>query len=137
MSPASRATMLAGRALRLRCPHCGGRPVFTRWLRMLPNCPVCGFRFERGERGYWLGAYFVNLVIIETTFVAWFGSLLLLTWPSPPWTLLWASSIGLMAAVPFLAFPWSRTLFLAFDLLIRPANAEDFALPRERQRARL
>lgn len=129
--------LLAGRALRLRCPNCGGRPVFTRWLHMLPNCPACGFRFERGERGYWLGAYFVNLVIMETTFVAWFGTLLFVTWPDPPWTLLWASTIALAAVMPFLAFPWSRTLFLAFDLLIRPANAEDFAHPEERPRARL
>lgn len=137
MSSAPRAAVLAGRALRLRCPDCGGRPVFTRWLQMLPNCPVCGFRFERGERGYWLGAYFVNLVIMETTFVAWLGAWLLLTWPNPPWTFVWVSTIALMAAVPFLAFPWSRTLFLAFDLLIRPADAEDFSLPRERQRAHL
>lgn len=133
----ARAMLLAGRALRLRCPHCGGRPVFTRWFVMLPNCPACGFRFERGERGYWLGAYFVNLIIMETTFVTWFGMMMLLTWPNPPWTALWVSTIVLMAAVPFLAFPWSRTLFLAFDLLIRPANAEDFALPEERARARL
>lgn len=132
-----RAAELAGRALRLRCPHCGGGPVFTRWLLMLPNCPSCGFRFERGERGYWLGAYFVNLMIVETTFVAWVGAWLLLTWPDPPWTLLWASTIALMGAVPFLAFPWSRTLFLAFDLIIRPANSEDFALPHERAGARL
>lgn len=137
MSSLSRAAVVAGRALRLRCPDCGGRPVFVRWLWMLPNCPVCGFRFERGERGYWLGAHFVNLMIMETMFVVWLGLWLLLTWPSPPWTVLWLSTIALVVAIPFAAFPWSRTLFLAFDLLIRPANSEDFSLPRERQRAHL
>ena len=59
------------RALRLRCPHCGGRPIFVTWSRLLPNCPVCGLGFERGEQGYWLGAYFFNLMAVETVFSIW------------------------------------------------------------------
>ena len=33
--------------------------------------------------------------------------------------------------VPPLGFPYSRTLFLAFDLWVRPATPEDFVLPHE------
>ena len=61
------------RALLLRCPACGGGPVFLRWLRMAPACATCGLRFGRGEPGYWLGAYFLNLVAAETVFAALFG----------------------------------------------------------------
>lgn len=127
----ARARRAAWYALLLRCPACGGRPVFTSWFHMLSTCPVCGIRFERGERGYWLGAYFANLVIMETIFVLWFGSFLWITWPDPPWGGFLAGTIALMAIVPFAAFPWSRTLFLAFDFLVRAPEEEDFVLPRE------
>lgn len=119
------------RATLLRCPACGGRPVFTSWLRMLPTCPTCGIRFERGESGYWLGAYFVNLMMMETVFVVWFAGFLYATWPEPPWaSFLWLT-IALMLVVPFALFPWSRLYFLAFDLLIREPTEEDFLLPEE------
>ena len=31
-------------------------------------------------------------------------------------------------------FPYSKTLFLAFDLLVRPPTEEDFAMPHEEAR---
>jgi hypothetical protein len=36
-----------------------------------------------------------------------------------------------MLVVPVAFFPYSKTLFLAFDLLVRPPTEEDFALPHE------
>ncbi len=105
--------------------------MFTSWFSMLPTCPACGFRFERGERGYWLGAYFVNLVLMETAFVLWFVGYLVLSWPSPDWLLLLATTLALMLVMPIAGFPFSRTLFLAFDLWVRPATVEDFELPAE------
>jgi uncharacterized protein (DUF983 family) len=123
------------RAARLRCPCCGGRPVFTSWLRMLPSCPTCGISFARGERGYWLGAYFVNLVAVEALFCLLFGGLLWATWPDPPWDFLQAVSSIAMIAAPFLIYPWSHTLFLAVDLVCRPPAPEDFAAPHEPARA--
>lgn len=125
---------LAIRAIRLRCPWCGGRPVFVSWSAMLPNCPVCGLRFERGERGYWLGAYFFNLVAMEAVFVVWMAGFLIATWPSPPWRLLQVATILLMLGVSVAFFPFSKTLFLAFDLWVRPAGDEDFDAPRETAR---
>jgi hypothetical protein len=56
---------------------------------------------------------------------------LLATWPSPPWGLFQWSTVGLMLAIPVAFFPFSKTLFLAFDLWIRPPDAEDFDAPRE------
>jgi uncharacterized protein (DUF983 family) len=119
------------RALRLRCPHCGGGPIFTRWSRLLPACPVCGLGLERGEEGYWLGAYFFNLVAMETVFSVWMAGFLLETWPDPPWTVFQLSTVVLMVVCPIVFFPYSKTLFLAFDLLMRPPDRDDFTAPRE------
>ena len=126
-----RVTTLASRALRLRCPQCGGGPIFVRWSRLVPNCPVCGLGLERGEQGYWLGAYFFNLMAVETVFSIWVISFLLWTWPTPPWGFFQVSTIVLMLIVPFAFFPYSKTLFLAFDLLVRPPDEEEFVLPHE------
>ncbi len=121
------------RALRLRCPHCGGGPIFTSWSRLVPACPVCGLGLER-EQGYWVGAYFFNLMAMETVFAVWVVGFLLASWPDPPWTLFQVVTIVLMVIVPVVFFPFSKTLFLAFDLLVRPAADEDFAAPHEQAR---
>jgi uncharacterized protein (DUF983 family) len=122
---------LAIRAVRLRCPWCGGRPVFVSWSAMLPSCPVCGLRFERGERGYWLGAYFFNLIAMETVFVVWMAGFLIATWPSPPWLLFQLATAALLVGMAVAFFPLSKTLFLAFDLWVRPPEAADFDAPKE------
>ncbi len=120
-----------GRALRRRCPHCGGGPAFVSWIRMLPNCPVCGLRFERGERGYWLGAYFFNLMAMETVFLAWILGALAWTWPDTPWSRLEWETVALMLVMPIAFYPFSKTLFLAFDHIVRPVTDEDFGGPVE------
>jgi len=129
--PRPRVTSLFSRALRLRCPHCGGGPIFVTWSHLVPNCPVCGLGLERGEQGYWLGAYFFNLMAMETVFSIWVLAFLLGTWPDPPWDLIQATTIVLMLVVPVAFFPFSKTLFLAFDLMVRPPTEEDFIVPHE------
>lgn len=118
-------------AFRLRCPACGGGPTFTSWLHMLPSCPVCGLRFDREVRGYWLGSYTINLMATEAIWVLVCGAAVVATWPEPPWTALEIGSVGLMVVVPFLIFPWTKTLYLAIDLTFRPAEEEDFTAPHE------
>jgi hypothetical protein len=44
------------------------------------------------------------------------------------------TTVILMVVFPFAFFPFSKTLFLAFDLLVRPPGEEDFAAPHERAR---
>lgn len=108
------------RALRLRCPRCGGGPLFVHWLQMKEKCPTCGLRLERGESGYQVGSYMFNIVLSEMLFAAVFLAVVLWTWPSPPWKLLQYGGGALMLVAPFALFPFCRTLFLACDLLIRP-----------------
>jgi len=120
-----RVRRLLWRAIRLRCPNCGGGPIFRSWLKMRAQCPVCGIELERGEDGYQVGSYMFNIVAAELLFLAVFLVLLFLTWPAPPWTLLQYGGLVLMIVAPFVFFPFSKTLFLAVDLLFRPASGTD------------
>ncbi len=116
-----------GRAFRLRCPNCGEGRLFRSWLRMVERCPRCGLRTGRGEQGYVVGAYMFNIMAAE---LIWAGLLFLVlwrTWPDPPWKLLtWGGGV-LMIALPFACYPFSKTVFLAFDLLFRPATETERA----------
>jgi hypothetical protein len=94
---------------------------------MEERCPVCRMRLERGEEGYQVGAYMFNIVAAELVFAAIFLAILLSTWPSPPWDKLLYGGIAMMLIAPLLFYPFSKTLFLAFDLIFRPASPEDFS----------
>ncbi len=80
---------------------------------------------ERGEQGYQVGSYMFNIIAAELIFAAIFLGALLLTWPDPPWDLLLYGGMAVMLVAPFVFFPFSKTLFLAFDLTFRPATAEE------------
>ena len=124
-----RTVPLFWRAVRLRCPHCGQGKPFVSWFRMRPRCPVCGLAFERGEEGYQVGSYMFNIVAAELIFAAIFLGAVIATWPTPPWTLLEVGGIALMTVIPVLFFPFSKLLFLAFDLAFRPAAREELRPP--------
>ena len=124
--PVRRGATLFGRALRLRCPNCGGHPVILRWFTICDNCPVCGIRLQRGEEGYWVGAYMFNLVAAELVWAASMTGIVWWTWPNPPWTGLLVSGVMLMVAAPVVFFPFSRLVFLAFDMVFRPPAPEDY-----------
>lgn len=124
---------LFGRALRLRCPNCGKGKIFSSWLRMRERCPACGLELERGESGYQVGSYMFNIVGAELAFAAVFLGIVAATWPTPPWTLLEYGGIVMMVIAPLVLFPFSKTLFLAFDLVFRPATREELLGPTPRE----
>jgi len=119
------------RALRLRCPACGGGPVFLSWFQPAPSCPACGLRFERGEEGYWVGSYMFNIVASELCFAGAAIAVIVGTWPSPPWTLITVGGVALMLLIPLVFLPFSKMLFLSFDLCFRPPVEADFSAPSE------
>jgi uncharacterized protein (DUF983 family) len=121
-----RPIVLLWRAIRLRCPNCGGGPLFKKWLQMQARCPVCRMRLERGEEGYQVGAYMFNIVAAELFFAAVFLVTLAYRWPAPPWDLLLYGGMVMMVVTPVLFYPFSKDLFLAFDLIFRPPAPEDF-----------
>ena len=120
-----RAARLYGRALLLRCPHCGGGPVVASWFRMHSRCGSCGLRTERGEEDFFLGSMMFNIILSEGLFIVFVIGLIWVQWPEVPWDFLQGWAIALMAAAPFLVFPWTKTLWLASDILIRPVTDEE------------
>ena len=115
-----------GRGLRRRCPLCGERDVFTGWLEMRSACPSCGLRLDRGESDFFLGGYTINFIVAELLLAGFLVAAVLLSWPDVPWDwLLWIGA-PLMVLAPIAFFPFSRTIWLALDLSMRPPRDSDF-----------
>jgi len=115
----ARLGTLLGRALRRRCPECEAKSIFSNWLTIKPECPNCGYVFER-ESGYFLGAYAVNLTVAEIITVALLVGFLIKSRYS--WVTLELIFIPMGILLPLLFFPYSRMLWMAIDLYFTPDN---------------
>ena len=127
-----RTAALFARALTLRCPNCGARGIVASWFKLAAACPRCRLRPERGESDYFLGGMMFNLVLAEGVFVTALIITLLVTWPRVPWSLLQFGAPAAMVLAPIVLYPFSRLIWLAFDLMLRPVVPNDLAAPRER-----
>lgn len=121
---------LFSRALLLHCPLCGSGGIFRRPWDLHERCPQCGYRFER-EPGYWVGAYAVNLVVSE--FVGLGAVVIWLLRSDYP--VMTQQVIAVIAAIifPLVFFPWSRTLWMAIDLMLEPEQGSESAADRARR----
>ena len=117
--------MLA-RGLVRRCPLCGAGRLFETWFRMRERCPGCGHRFER-EEGFFLGGYVVNLAVTEGLLLLVLLAYVVVLATRPGVSLVPVVVAGLVAAVaaPFAFYPFSRTLWAAIDLIMRPSDAAE------------
>jgi len=114
------------RALRLRCPRCGGGGIWRTWFTMRHACPTCGQVFERGESSdFWIGAYLINLVVAETSAVVIAGIMWMVLGSRVSFNVLWGASMALAILMPVLFYPFSRDLWLALDLHFRPEETGD------------
>lgn len=120
-----KAWVLFSRALRLRCPACGGGPLFDGWFKVRQRCPGCGLLLDR-EQGHFVGAMAFNLIASEMLWLTGLVMVLLITWPDPPWTAIMVGSIVAMVLIPVVFYPYSRTLWYAFDLLFQPVQLQEF-----------
>jgi uncharacterized protein (DUF983 family) len=128
--PFARGTMrrmlpMLGRALALRCPNCGSRGLLDSWFRMNDRCPVCGMRVEREGNDYMAGSLMFNLVLAELLFAVALVGYLLVVWPKANWDMLGIVAPLGMAVAPFVLFPFSKLVWLAADLALRPAHASE------------
>jgi len=116
-----RAVRLLIRGLCLRCPRCGARSLFRTWWSMYERCYACQLRFER-EQGYFLGAMYINYGV--TVGLALIGSFALEWWMPVSLTqqLLFWVSFGTL--FPLVFFRYSRGLWLGFDYIFDPMDAE-------------
>ena len=127
-----RAAVMLGRALTLRCPNCGSRGTLQSWFKLSPACPRCRLELERGESDYFIGGMMFNIVLAEAVLVVVLIVTLAVTWPRVPWTLLQYGAPLAMILAPIILYPFSRIVWLAFDLILRPVGPNDFAPPLSR-----
>lgn len=119
------------RAMRLRCPVCGTKPIFpplarTRrlsdWLTPLDGCPRCGYAYDR-EPGYFL----LSVWAINYGVAALLGLALYLAfewfYDWPVWTLI-ASVVVPVVVFNILFARHSKAIFIAWDHLFDPHERE-------------
>jgi len=118
---------MLGRGLLKHCPRCGSGGLFHGWFTMVDRCPGCGHRFER-EEGFFLGAYVINLAVAQglVILLAVVPCIVLLA-QDPDTSIVPFLAGGLLGAVlgPVVFYPFSKTVWTAFDLILRPADAPE------------
>lgn len=116
------------RALRLHCPVCGRGRLF-RAMTMLPQCPHCGFRYER-EAGYFTNTVVVNYAVACLPILFIVAPLAYLR----PHDAVPIIGLGFVFAIvlPLLCFCHVRSLWLATDVVIRPPTPAEFDPPDAR-----
>jgi uncharacterized protein (DUF983 family) len=115
---------MLGRGLVKHCPVCGQGQLFRRWFRMVERCPRCGLRFQRIE-GHWTGDLGINTIV---SFGALFVTLIVgivLTYPDIPGVLLFVVAVGVALFVPLVFYPFSKTIWVALDLMMRPLEPDE------------
>ncbi len=96
---------------------------------MVERCPSCRLRFER-ESDFFLGAYVINFAITEGLL---FLALLLFVVrlnadPDTPWLPIAVVGVVVAIVAPIAFFPFSRTIWAAIDLAMRPVPADEDAV---------
>jgi uncharacterized protein (DUF983 family) len=81
---------------------------------MVPDCPRCGLHFER-EQGYWSGALAINILLVGGLFAIALIIAVALTAPDIPVVPLLAILVPVMVLGPIVAYPFSKTLWVAVD----------------------
>lgn len=109
----TRGTQLA-RGVTKRCARCGQGKLFRHYFTMVDECPGCGLHFER-ESGYWAGALAINIILVGGLFAVTFVIALVLTAPDIPVAPLLAILVPVMVLGPIVAYPFSKTIWVAFD----------------------
>ena len=119
------------RAVLLRCPVCGTKPIFpplarTRnlhdWFTPLDGCPRCGYAYDR-EPGYFLlSVWAINYGIAALLGLALY---LVFEWfyDWPVWTLI-AAVVVPVVLFNILFARHSKSIFIAWDHLFDPHERE-------------
>lgn len=116
------------RGLTRRCARCGSGKLFTRYFTMVERCPRCNLKFER-EEGFFLGAYTMNLafMMISAVIIIFVGFAV----REPSGSVMPMLIVGGICTVllPPLLYPFSKTLWVAVDQLMRRGLGEQFSGP--------
>lgn len=99
--------------------------MFRCWLYLQPRCPTCALKTDRANPDHFVGASLVNLVAAELLFALAFVVWMLSVWPVVPWDRIEAVLVAAMLVAPLLLYPFTRTLWLAADLIFDPPRPSD------------
>lgn len=91
---------------------------------MVDDCPRCGLHFERIE-GHWIGALGINIIISFGALLIALVVGLIVTFPDFPVGTLVAVNVFMAVVVPVLNQPFSRTLWTAIDIAMRPLEPHE------------
>lgn len=113
------------RGLVKRCARCGSGHLFRRWFQMVPDCPRCGYHFER-EEGFFLGAFVINFAVVLGALMVYIAVAFALTLPDPPTMTLALLGLVVSVGVPLFCYPFSKTVWTAVDLVMRKSFGESY-----------
>lgn len=91
---------------------------------MLERCPRCGLRFER-EPGAFLGAVAINYGVTGLAFIAVLIAVVAATAPDVPIAALTIAGLVVTTVVAVGFYPFSKTLWVAIDLLLHRMDRQD------------
>ena len=125
---ATPASTVLRRGFTRRCAVCGQGHLFRHWVRMVPTCPQCGLRFARIP-GHWLGSWFLNVCLAQVVVLGILIVGVAMTYPDPPMLVIGVIDASAAVLVPLAFFPFSRTIWSAIDLAMRPLEFDDGVAP--------
>jgi predicted RNase H-like HicB family nuclease len=97
-----------------------------RTLVSFPDCPDCRTFAEPGEDVLPIAQHALAGRLAAAIQDGTEPPLVAYRWPTPPWDALLYGGMVMMVVTPVLFYPFSKDLFLAFDLIFRPPAPEDF-----------
>jgi uncharacterized protein (DUF983 family) len=120
-----------GRSIWLRCPECGGHPIFVPmrrvrslfdWFHPLDGCPQCGYAYEREEGYFLLATWVVNYGLVGAVGLA--AGLLLEGFTRMGFWSIVAILMAVMPLVSLLFARHSKAIYLAIDHYFDPHRTE-------------
>lgn len=114
------------RGARKHCVVCNQGHLFNGWFTMKKECPGCGLRFER-EQGFFVGQVGLNTIISGGALLIVIATVTALTQPDVPMVELMIAGVVTVIVTALFSYPFSRTIWLAFDLLL--GSLEDDEAP--------
>jgi uncharacterized protein (DUF983 family) len=121
---------LLARGLARRCPVCGASGLFRRWFVLRERCSRCNFRLEQRIEGHWLGSLGMNTIVSFGALLVTLVVGLVMAYPDGGLGPLLVVSVTVAVVVPLVFFPFSKTLWSAIDLAMRPLEPDDDVDPR-------
>jgi uncharacterized protein (DUF983 family) len=119
-SGGARFATAMGRAIRRKCPYCGGGGIFKGWFTLKERCPHCNTLFEH-EEGFFLGSYVINIGFTEVVAVLAVIWLIVSSGLSVLEMQIYGAALAI--ALPIAFYPIALLIWIALDLSIHdPAD---------------